>query len=65
MGALRSVLDEMRRQELELPEGCSITYQLEMHRNTGKFTEAGPVRGRDGNFLQRLFGTTRGSADRG
>ncbi len=29
MGALRSVLDEIRRQELELPEGCSITYELE------------------------------------
>ena len=29
MGALRSVLDEVRRQELELPEGCSVTYELE------------------------------------
>jgi len=29
IGALRSVLDEIRRQELDLPEGCSVTYELE------------------------------------
>ena len=29
MGALRSLLDEVRRQELDLPEGCSVTYELE------------------------------------
>ena len=28
-GALRNVLDEIRRQELTLPEGCSVTYELE------------------------------------
>jgi hypothetical protein len=29
VGALRSILDEIRRQELDLPEGCSVTYELE------------------------------------
>ena len=29
IGALRSLLDEVRRQELDLPEGCSVTYELE------------------------------------
>ncbi len=29
IGALRSVLDEIRQQELNLPEGCSVTYELE------------------------------------
>jgi hypothetical protein len=28
-GALRSVLDEIRKKELDLPEGCSVTYELE------------------------------------
>jgi superfamily II DNA or RNA helicase/HKD family nuclease len=28
-GALRSILDEIRKQELDLPEGCSVTYELE------------------------------------
>jgi len=27
--ALRSILDEVIRQELDLPEGCSVTYELE------------------------------------
>ncbi len=29
IGALRSLLDEVRRQELDLPEGCTVTYELE------------------------------------
>jgi hypothetical protein len=29
MGALRNVLDEVIKQELDLPEGCSVTYELE------------------------------------
>lgn len=29
MGALRAVLDEVIKQELNLPEGCSVTYELE------------------------------------
>ena len=29
IGALRSLLDEVRRQELDLPEGCAVTYELE------------------------------------
>jgi superfamily II DNA or RNA helicase/HKD family nuclease/diadenosine tetraphosphate (Ap4A) HIT family hydrolase len=29
IGALRNLLDEIRRQELDLPEGCSVTYELE------------------------------------
>ena len=29
MGALRTVLDELIKQELDLPEGCSVTYELE------------------------------------
>jgi superfamily II DNA or RNA helicase/diadenosine tetraphosphate (Ap4A) HIT family hydrolase/HKD family nuclease len=29
MGALRNLLDDIRRQELDLPEGCSVTYELE------------------------------------
>jgi superfamily II DNA or RNA helicase len=28
-GALRSVLDEIRKKEFDLPEGCSVTYELE------------------------------------
>lgn len=28
-GALRSILNEVIRQELDLPEGCSVTYELE------------------------------------
>ncbi len=28
-GALRSILDDIRKKELELPEGCSVTYELE------------------------------------
>ena len=28
-GALRNVLDEIRKKELDLPEGCSVTYELE------------------------------------
>ncbi len=29
IGALRNLLDEIRKQELDLPEGCSVTYELE------------------------------------
>jgi superfamily II DNA or RNA helicase/diadenosine tetraphosphate (Ap4A) HIT family hydrolase len=29
VGALRNILDEIIRQDLELPEGCSVTYELE------------------------------------
>lgn len=29
MGALRAILDELIKQELNLPEGCSVTYELE------------------------------------
>ena len=29
IGALRKLLDEVRRQGLDLPEGCSVTYELE------------------------------------
>jgi superfamily II DNA or RNA helicase/diadenosine tetraphosphate (Ap4A) HIT family hydrolase len=29
IGALRSILNEVIRQELDLPEGCSVTYELE------------------------------------
>ena len=28
-GALRSILDDIRKKELELPEGCFVTYELE------------------------------------
>ena len=29
IGALRKLLDEVRKQDLDLPEGCSVTYELE------------------------------------
>lgn len=29
IGALRKLLDEIRKQELDLPKGCSVTYELE------------------------------------
>ena len=29
IGALRNLLDDVRRQELDLPEGCTVTYELE------------------------------------
>jgi superfamily II DNA or RNA helicase/diadenosine tetraphosphate (Ap4A) HIT family hydrolase len=29
IGALRKLLDEVRKQELDLPAGCSVTYELE------------------------------------
>ena len=29
IGALRSILDEVIRQQFDLPEGCSVTYELE------------------------------------
>jgi superfamily II DNA or RNA helicase len=29
LGALRKLLDEVRKQDLDLPEGCSVTYELE------------------------------------
>ncbi|MCK1417627.1 DUF3427 domain-containing protein [Bradyrhizobium sp. CW4] len=29
MGALRAILDELIKQKLNLPEGCSVTYELE------------------------------------
>lgn len=29
IGALRTLLDEIKKQELNLPEGCSVTYELE------------------------------------
>jgi superfamily II DNA or RNA helicase/diadenosine tetraphosphate (Ap4A) HIT family hydrolase len=29
LGALRNILDEVIRHELDLPEGCSVTYELE------------------------------------
>jgi len=29
IGALRKLLDEIRKQDLDLPEGCSVTYELE------------------------------------
>jgi superfamily II DNA or RNA helicase/diadenosine tetraphosphate (Ap4A) HIT family hydrolase/HKD family nuclease len=29
LGALRTILDEIIREELDLPEGCSVTYELE------------------------------------
>jgi hypothetical protein len=28
MGALRAVLDDVIKQKLALPEGCSVTYEL-------------------------------------
>jgi superfamily II DNA or RNA helicase/diadenosine tetraphosphate (Ap4A) HIT family hydrolase len=29
IGALRKLLDDVKKQELDLPEGCSVTYELE------------------------------------
>ena len=46
IGALRSILDEVIRQEFDLPDGCSVTYELESIQNTRRVIEACPARSR-------------------